>query len=138
VQILTVHADFFTYRVFNLPRSSFLAKQTRTFIVFALSGLNHVAGDYMAFNDTRFGALKAFLLQACAMFVEDAVQELVQRSRGRPLGRPGLIGRVLGYVYVLVFATWSWGYWVYLFRDTTYADEVGNFGIVARIVHYFN
>ena len=90
----------------------------------------------MGYNDTEFGALKMFFLRACAMFIEDTVQEFVKKYRGTTMGRPGIWGRVLGYVYVLVFACWSWRYWVFLLTKTTYAEEVGDYGIISQMVKY--
>ena len=130
LQILTVNADFTTYNILRLRRGTFLAKEVRIVLVFFISGLYHLAGDYMAYNDTGFGNIKMFFLQSSALIAEDLIQEAAHRVRGRPLGKPNRMWRALGRVYVLLFTSWSWSFWVRPHLHTSYADDLASFGLV--------
>jgi len=130
-QTLTDNADLAIFMFLHQIRTgNRLSNAVRVFLIFFFAGLVHSAGDYMAYNDTRFGAMVMLVLQACAVIVEDLVQQALANIRGRPLGKSNRLWRVLGRVYVLLFTVWSWGYWVRLHLGTSYADEMGDFGLV--------
>ena len=93
---------------------------------FAVSGLLHAGIDYalgMAWGES--GAIRFYLTQAGGIVLEDAVQAMWRARRARKEGKVGKgdgemtreetpsWAKVVGYVWVVVFLTWSTPVYVY-------------------------
>lgn len=78
------------------------------FLAFGVSGLIHASGSYMVTRDRKGGisdggAFIYFLAQPVAIVVEDLLHHTLSM---RDDGKPSLLRRVFGYVYVSAF--WLW------------------------------
>lgn len=87
-----------------------MQRYTFIFFVFFVSGSLHVITDMAAsipINDS--GALRFFCTQALGIMLEDGAQE-IYRCLG---GKPRLLTRIVGYLWVLLFLSWSTAAWQY-------------------------
>lgn len=72
----------------------------------------HVTSDLGAgIPRSQSGALRFFTTQALGIMLEDGVQEMYRRIRGGT--RSALWSRVVGYVWVFLFLSWSTAAWQY-------------------------
>lgn len=55
------------------------------------------------------GAMRFFCTQALGIMLEDGAQEVFRRFGGKP----GLPSRLLGYVWIVMFLSWSTAAWLY-------------------------
>lgn len=129
---LTAFANLFTYSILHLPQGTLLARYTHIFFAFFASGLLHVVSDLgggVAVRDS--GSLSFFCLQALGIMLEDGVQDVYRRIRGPSRAGPiekGLL-RAVGYVWVVVFLTWSGPGWIYPWLQVgKKADNMLTFG----------
>lgn len=103
-------ARFITYDVLRLPRTGLIQRYTFTFFVFFVSGCLHTINDMGAsipISDS--GALRFFCTQAFGIMFEDGTQEIYRRLGGQS----GPLSRMLGYLWVLAFLSWSTAAWQY-------------------------
>lgn len=97
-RILTVHSKFIVKNVFSLTNGTSLAWHVQLYAAFAISGLVHLAGDYLALGDwTTGGSMRFFVLQAVAITIEDIVINSASRIG---FGRTRL-SKCVGYMWVL-------------------------------------
>lgn len=95
------------------------------FFVFFLSGIMHIASDLGKNVPLRqSGALRFFCTNALGVIFEDGAQEIFRRlNGGKDSGR--LWSRVLGYVWVVVFLSWSTACWQYPYsRIMRWEDKI--------------
>lgn len=103
-------ARFITYDILRLPRKGLLQRYTLIFFVFFATACFHIVSDLGAsIPPSDSGAVRFFCTQALGIMIEDAAQELYRRSGGRS----GLLSRLIGYVWVLAFLSWSTAAWQY-------------------------
>lgn len=55
------------------------------------------------------GALRFFLTQALGIMLEDGAQEIYRRLGGKP----DVLSRIAGYLWVVAFLSWSTAVWQY-------------------------
>lgn len=104
---------FLTHRILRLPRGSLPARYSSIFFTFFLSGTLHIASDIgISVPPSQSGALRFFCTNALAIMLEDGVQELSRRLNGGK-SPGGWWSRILGYVWVVVFLSWSTACWQY-------------------------
>lgn len=91
-----------------LPRGSLLSRMSRLIIAFFISGLIHLLVDIgLGVPRGESGAVLFFCLQPLGIMTEEAVQSTV-------LGRlPVFARKVLGYLWVIAFMSWSVPVWLY-------------------------
>lgn len=102
-------------------RSGIVKRYAELLIAFAVSGLLHTGGDVgqgMSLGSfSEWTTLRFFVTQAAGIMLEDAIIGAWRRVAGRGVrarfGRPSLWKRVLGYVWLAVFMTWSTPRWAY-------------------------
>ena len=81
-----------------------------------MSGCLHVGTDVGAgVMPSQSGALRFFLTQAFGIMFEDAVQEVYRRTRGQQKfsKMQRFWAKAVGYVWVLLFLSWSTAAWQY-------------------------
>lgn len=126
---------FIIYKILHLPRGSLLARYSFIFLVFFLSGVLHVVSDIgMNLPPSQSGALRFFCTNAFGIILEDGVQELCRRLNGRKDSN-GLWSRTLGYVWVVVFLSWSTACWQYpQMRIMKWEDRLFRYGTLQSVV----
>jgi len=109
----TVPAQAIVYDILRLPKESYIGHYLVFFLVFLISGLLHATIDLAAgipWHDS--GAVRFFCTQALGIWIEEVLNALyIGLWQGaRPLPRwTGL----LGYVWVVLFLSWSWPAYMY-------------------------
>ncbi|KIJ96741.1 hypothetical protein K443DRAFT_106785 [Laccaria amethystina LaAM-08-1] len=104
-RIVTVHSKFILKNIFSLTSGTSLAWHVQLYAAFAISGLVHLAGDYIALGDwTTGGSMRFFVLQAMAITFEDIVINLASRIG---FGRTTRLSKFVGYMWVLGWFIWS-------------------------------
>lgn len=87
-----------------------MQRYTFTFFVFLVSGCMHLITDMGAsIPISESGALRFFCTQVLGIMLEDGAQEIYRRVRGKP----GSLTRIVGYLWVLAFLSWSTAAWQY-------------------------
>lgn len=128
---------FMTHNVLRLPRGSLPARYSCIIIVFFLSGMIHIASD-IAMNVPlkQSGALHFFATNALGIMFEDGAQETYRRlSGGRVSDR--LWSRFLGYVWVVVFLSWSTACWQYpQMRIKRWDDRFLHFRVLGSLLGF--
>lgn len=84
-----------------------LSAYTQLYIGFLISGLIHMAGDYMVMQKFAFFSPRWFLLQAMAITFEDFVQWCTKSWRPKM----GWTSKAIGYIYVITWFTWCGPLW---------------------------
>ncbi|KAJ7139583.1 membrane bound O-acyl transferase family-domain-containing protein [Mycena epipterygia] len=98
-RFVSVHGKYLAHRVLRLPPGGKPSAYVQLFTAFALSALVHYGSETLALRHWRGGALTFFMLQPCAIMVEDLLIFLARRA-----GFKGGVGaRVVGYAW-----TWAW------------------------------
>lgn len=89
-----------------------LSRYMRLFLAFLISGLIHHSSDLaMGISRAEAGSLIFFLLQPLGIMLEDGFQAL---ARQVPTSRfRGRIERIVCYLWVVMFLTWSTPTWFY-------------------------
>lgn len=91
-----------------ISSTKILARYTRLFVAFFISGLIHHASDLaMGIPASEAGALRFFLLQPIGIMLEDAAQSTIG------IGVRPYLRRLFGYVWVLSFLVWTTPTWFY-------------------------
>ena len=106
---------FVTHSVLQIPQSTILARYSNIFIAFFLSGLIHVASDHgQTIPIHESGAIQFFVTQALGIMIEDGFQAVYYSLTGkrRPSKAP-VLHRVVGYLWLVLFLTWSTPVWTY-------------------------
>jgi len=117
--LLTGPAEKITYDVLQLPRGSLSARFCSVFISFALSGVMHsCAGIAAGMSPKQLNVLHFFITQALGVVVEDLVRLAFSKAKSQEgkkekIGPPSLANRVIGYLWVAAFMTWSGPVWLY-------------------------
>lgn len=113
--ILTHPSSLLCHRILRLPRGSFIARYTKIFITFSLSGLLHAIaelGGGLALQDS--GTLRFFCTQVLGIMIEDSVQVAYRSLCNRSVPhRSAPWMKVIGYAWVLMFFFWSTPAWLY-------------------------
>ena len=130
-RVVTDIPDFLAKRILHINSETLplVSRYTRLFLAFLLSGLVHVSSDLaVGIPLQESGSLEFFTIQSLGIMIEDSVQELnrrwgiVQSEKGK---------KVLGYVWTLLFFTWTLPTWAFpLIRFT---EGEGNFLPVSLI-----
>ncbi|CVK96792.1 related to TRI7-trichothecene biosynthesis gene cluster [Fusarium mangiferae] len=96
--------DFVPDRLLRLRRGTLLSRYTRLFLTFLASGLmHHCIGHLYSFAaDETFASEWFYVLQAVGIAFEDAVQAMTAHVH-----IPMSVRRVVGYLWVLMFLSWS-------------------------------
>ena len=96
----------------HLPRTGVIQRYTLIFFVFFVSGCFHIVSDLGAsICPSQSGAIQFFTTQVLGIMLEDGVQEIYRRIRRGTT--TALWYRVVGYVWVLAFLSWSTAVWQY-------------------------
>ncbi|TVY80984.1 Acetyltransferase ataH [Lachnellula suecica] len=94
--------------VLRLPPRSQVTRHLRLVVIFSCSGLMHVLVDIASGIPLHeFGAMSFFMVQIVGIMVEDAAINIYQRLATSNERHASLKWRILGYIWVLVFLTWS-------------------------------
>ena len=126
-----------TYKVLRLRRGSLSARNSFTFFAFFFSGMVHLATDIgMNVPPSQSGALRFFCTNALGIMLEDGVREIYRRLNG---GKhpTGVWSRIIGYVWVVIFLSWSTACWKYpQLRTTRWEDRVLEFGVLRSLLGF--
>ncbi|KAK6819512.1 membrane bound O-acyl transferase family-domain-containing protein [Apiospora arundinis] len=107
-------ADAFTDSILRLPRGTFASRCTRLILAFGISALIHAQADVA--NDIPFseaGQFTFFSIQALAIIVESAVQEICTRTGVAAL-LPQSLQRGLGFLWVISWFCWITPTWSFM------------------------
>lgn len=115
---LSTISDFLTYDICRLRKGSLVARYFNIFISFFISGAIRCLTIFTAGFTFRHscGAFTYFCAQVLGIIIEDGVQALYRWMRGvsRDAGRqPSLWARFVGFIWVLLFLTWSTPAFIY-------------------------
>jgi hypothetical protein len=129
-------AEFVTHSVLRIPPGTLAARYTKIFFAFSVSGLLHVASDSGgAVPIAQSGALWFFCTQALGIIIEDGVQEVYRILFGTHESRAFT---AIGYLWVVVFISWSTPMWVYpLARTIEREDMLPTVGALYPLVSAF-
>ena len=121
-----------------MSRFGLLARYTRLFFAFAVSGCMHIGHDIGGAVEVQHGAMRFFCTQFFGIVVEDAVQAQwvrAERARIKGFGHVAKCKRWVGYVWVIVFLVWSTPVFQYpvMVAKRPVGDEMLPFS-VARVV----
>ncbi|KAF8900297.1 membrane bound O-acyl transferase family-domain-containing protein [Gymnopilus junonius] len=83
----------------HLPPKSKITTYFKLYLSFFISGVIHCAGDYGYLQEYSGGALRYFLLHACAITFEDGIIGLAKRAGFRT----NLGWRIIGYFWVIIW-----------------------------------
>ncbi|CAD6446129.1 4e9caf82-547c-4e00-923f-874d61be0b17 [Sclerotinia trifoliorum] len=117
--LLTGPAAKITYDVLHLSRGSVPARLCSLFITFFLSGVMHsCAGIAAGMSPKQLNVVHFFVTQALGIVVEDFVslafsKMMGQKDKKKKTGPPSLAQRLIGYLWVAAFMTWSGPVWLY-------------------------
>jgi hypothetical protein len=66
-------------------------------------------------NQEESGSIRFFCVQAVGIMIEDGAQELYRRIYGKATANSGspLWTKLVGYIWVVAFLTWSTPAWIY-------------------------
>ena len=110
-------SDFILHDLLHLRKSTFITRYGQIFLSFLISGVMHFLGEVgVGFPVRDSGTIQFFLLQAVGIMLEDGVQAIYRYALGirrNPGSQPQRWARVVGYVWVLGFMTWSTPIWFY-------------------------
>lgn len=108
-------SNFLSHDVLQLPHHGLLQRYTKIFFSFATSGVMHVFADMGGGISMRqTGALHFFCMQALGIMMEDGVQAVYQQYfTTTDGGISEMVGRGVGYAWVLFFIVWTSPVWVF-------------------------
>ncbi|TEY34586.1 hypothetical protein BOTCAL_0625g00070 [Botryotinia calthae] len=126
-------AEFITHSILHIPRSTLIARYLKILLTFAFSGATHVAADYgSGISPKQSGAMSFFCAQALGIMIEDAVQEIWRLMGGK---KNTLLGKTIGFIWVLAFTCWSSPVWAYpLARSMRREDMLLTFGALKPLL----
>ena len=84
------------------------------FFTFFLSGVMHAGSDKAASLPPE-GALYFFCTQALGIMIEDGIQAIYRSVRGnrQPGHKSPTLPRIVGFIWVILFLSWSTPVWIY-------------------------
>ncbi|KAF5328775.1 hypothetical protein D9619_011605 [Psilocybe cf. subviscida] len=94
--------------ILGLPKSTFRT-YFQIYVAFLVSGILHMAGDYMCLQNFAGVSLQFFLLQAVAITFEDVIMGVMRRL-GVTTSSP--LTRAVGFCWVFVWFVLSVPYWL--------------------------
>jgi hypothetical protein len=100
-------AHYTTHVLLGLARGTTMARYTRILIAFTSSGIMHLVADVAAgvsLHDS--GAMRFFMTQALGLMLEDCAVRLYYHAPSS-MRLSSHLARLLGFVWVSVFLTWS-------------------------------
>ena len=102
---------FISHEILHLRRGSLAARYSFIFFVFLISGVLHMASDIgLNVPPSESGAVRFFCTNALGIMLEDVVQETSRSFNGSE--RPDrLWAKLVGYLWVLMFLSWSAPCW---------------------------
>lgn len=106
---------FATHDVLRLPKRTVVARYSNIFLAFFLSGLIHISSDHgtMLLPDES-GAIRFFLTQTLGIVLEDAFQAAYYYLSGQKrAAKAPLRHKIVGYVWLVLFLSWSTPAWSY-------------------------
>ncbi len=108
-------SQFVTHDVLRLPKRTIVARYSNIFLAFFLSGLIHITSDHgMTLPPGESGAIRFFLTQALGTVLEDAFQAAYYYVSGKNRSaRVPLLHKLVGYVWLVLFLSWSTPAWSY-------------------------
>lgn len=133
----SVPVRYMVQNVLYLPKESYLGRQLSFCLVFLLSGFLHSTIDLSAgISWHESGAMRFFCTQALGIWTEELVRALcVGLYDGvRPLPRWTVL---LGYIWVVLFLSWSWPAYMYPMLYRTREGSAGSFlpfSVVGRLL----
>jgi hypothetical protein len=117
---LTAPANFFVHEVLQLPRQSVPAGALTLVFSFALSGILHTAaGVSSGMPAYQLGVFRFFCTNALGLMFEQGIVSLYRRVQGQDkserqgISEPDWYIRAAGYVWVIMFMTWTGPSWIY-------------------------
>jgi hypothetical protein len=107
LQFVTAHGRA-AADIFRLSKSTFRT-YFQLYVAFLVSGILHMAGDYMFLQNLTGVSLQFFLLQAVAITFEDAIMGIFKRI-GITTASP--MTRAVGFCWVFAWFALSVPYWL--------------------------
>jgi len=131
---------FVTFTILRLPRGTLVARYSNIFWAFFISGVLHWNPKRVgALSLEKSGAIRFFYTQPFGIMIEDGVQELYRRARGKtpPQSPTPMWAKLIGYVWVIAFLAWSTPSWAYpVLRTMTKEEAPITFGEFRSILPF--
>ncbi|PYH94737.1 hypothetical protein BO71DRAFT_483561 [Aspergillus ellipticus CBS 707.79] len=129
-------AHFITYSTLNLRKGGIMGRYLFIFLTFVVSGVFHFLADIMmTIPWQESGAMYFFCIQTLGIILEDGVQAIYQ-SRGKgctTTGVPRFWVRFLGYVWVIVWLSWSTPVWTYPTMQRDDGSRILDFSLLGLV-----
>ncbi|KAI9837657.1 MAG: hypothetical protein M1837_002917 [Sclerophora amabilis] len=111
-------SNFFAQDILHVPKGSIASRSVKLFVPFLVSGLAHIGMDLGFEVPLReAGAFHYFCTQAFGIVLEELVKAIYGYATGRvPKDSDGLTPlwqRLIGFVWVVAFQSWSAPVWMY-------------------------
>ncbi|KAI2769577.1 membrane bound O-acyl transferase family-domain-containing protein [Daldinia loculata] len=102
-------ANYVVYNIFRLRKSGSLVRYMRICLMFAISGVIHIAIDFSSgIPVSKSGALRFFLIQPLGILIED----IISVAPGIAL-LPQIVQRFLSFIWLSLWMTWTAPGYVY-------------------------
>ena len=125
------HGRYLAYDVLRLKKGTKVSFYVQIYVAFAISVMIHVAGDYSLLGSwLQGGALRFFLLQAIGITIETTVIDIAKLLS---IQGPW---HYLGYIWVIMWFTYTVPDWMGPLYRSGLADATSNFGILDRILEW--
>ncbi len=118
VRLLVAPLDSSSMIFFTYPQSTLMARYTKILATFFVSGVLHLSADIaIGITSRESGSIRFFCTQAVGILTEDSVQALCYHFVPHRVKNGSYkwrrVGKVIGYVWLVVFLAWSTPVWAY-------------------------
>ena len=139
-RIVSDPTNFILYKLLKLPHGNLVSRYSALTLHFFISGILHAAIDIASGIPWRSsGAVRFFCTQVLGIMLEEIAQAIYFSAFGRfqlP-SSPALWSRCLGYVWLVIFLSWSVPTWLYpmLYRTRSgMQDSVLPFSLIRALI----
>ena len=122
----------------RIPKGTLLARYSRIWIAFFISGAIHAGMAEDSYHIRGSGTVRFFCTQALGIMLEDGVQAMwarVASDRRKKRDTP-LWNKIVGFLWLLAFMTWSTPVWSYRMfqRERPGIDTPLGISIISRFL----
>ncbi|ETS87869.1 hypothetical protein PFICI_01697 [Pestalotiopsis fici W106-1] len=124
---LNTMSNYLLHDILRLQRGGPLVRYVRTWLIFLLSGVWHVAMDFSSgIAMEQSGALRFFSIQPLGIFIEDLILSRFHVVPGsRTKQTPALINRCIGFAWVCLWMAWTAPGYLYPIMDKSSSEDTG-------------
>lgn len=121
---LSAFSDIVVFKILRLRKGTLVTRYLHLSLVFFFSGVLHEIYHVAEGLPRPYGAnVHFFMTQAVGIMLEDTVQTMYRAIRGVQRGTPPTTAtRLVGYIWLALFLSWSTPVWIYTRLRVTTAD----------------